>query len=169
MVDPGRGRACLAGQGGDVETVQDILATKGKEVYSVGPEATLYEALEKMADLNIGAILVLDENDRILGIFSERDFVRKIIIKGRDGDTTKVRQIMTTRVLYVEPSTPISDCMNLMTEKRVRHLPVISDGKPVGVISIGDVVKAVLRKQETLISQQAFQIGQLERYIAGGP
>ena len=152
-----------------METVQDILATKGKEVYSVGPEATLYESLEKMADLNIGAILVLDENDRILGIFSERDFVRKIIIKGRDGDTTKVRQIMTTRVLYVEPSTAISDCMNLMTEKRVRHLPVISDGKPVGVISIGDVVKAVLRKQETLISQQAFQIGQLERYIAGGP
>ena len=152
-----------------METVQDILAAKGSEVYSVGPDATLYEALEKMADLNIGAILVVDTERNILGIFSERDFVRKIIIKGRDGETTKVRQIMTTRVLYVEPSTTIDDCMNLMTEKRIRHLPVIREGKPAGIVSIGDVVKAMLKNQQTLISQQAFQIGQLERYIAGGP
>ncbi len=152
-----------------METVKDILARKGGEVYKVGPDASLYEALEKMADLNIGAILVVDADGKILGIFSERDFVRKIIIKGRDGDSTKVREIMTTRVLYVDPSTSISDCMNLMTEKRIRHLPVLEDGVPVGVVSIGDVVKALLKKQEVLISQQAFQIGQLERYIAGGP
>ncbi|MGB4572678.1 MAG: CBS domain-containing protein, partial [Rectinemataceae bacterium] len=150
-----------------METVSDILATKGREVFSVGPDVTLYEALEAMSDRNIGAILVVDESGEIRGILSERDFVRKIIIKGRSGEATKVREIMTTKVLYVSPDTSISDCMNLMTEKRVRHLPVIVGGKAVGVISIGDVVKAVLKKQESLISEQAFQIGQIERYISG--
>lgn len=152
-----------------METVKDILATKGSTVYSVSPDATLYEALEIMADRNIGAIIVSDGKGGILGIFSERDFVRKIIIKGRSGESTKVKEIMTTHVLYVEPGTSISDCMNLMTEKRVRHLPVVEGGKAIGVVSIGDVVKAVVKNQENLISQQAFQIGQLERYIAGGP
>lgn len=152
-----------------MENVRDILASKGAVVYSVSPDATLYEALEVMADRNIGAIIVSDGKGGILGIFSERDFVRKIIIKGRSGESTKVREIMTTNVLYVEPSTTIGDCMNLMTEKRVRHLPVMENGKAVGIVSIGDVVKAMLKNQENLISQQAFQIGQLERYIQGGP
>jgi CBS domain-containing protein len=152
-----------------VQSVKDILKEKGNAVYSVRPEATLYEALELMADRNIGAVLVLAEDGKIQGIFSERDFVRKIIIKGRDGEVTKVKEIMTTQVLYVQPDTSLPDCMNLMTGKRIRHLPVIAEGKAVGLISIGDVVKAVLKMQENLISQQDFQIGQLERVINKSP
>jgi CBS domain-containing protein len=152
-----------------MQTVKDILDAKGSEIISIGPDATLYEALEVMAERNVGAILVVDASGGILGIFSERDFARKFIIKGRTGDGTKVKEIMTTRVLYVQPETSISDCMNLMTEKRIRHLPVIVAGKVVGLVSIGDVLKATLKAQENLISQQAFEIGQLERYISGGP
>jgi CBS domain-containing protein len=150
-----------------METVKSILEAKGGEVYSVGPEATLYEALEVMADKNVGAVLVLDPAGAVLGIFTERDFVRKFMIKGRSGEGTKVKEIMTARVLYVGPATSVSDCMNLMTEKRVRHLPVMLDGKPVGIVSIGDVVKAILKSQEQVISRQASEIGQLERYISG--
>jgi CBS domain-containing protein len=149
-----------------METVKSILEAKGGEVYSVGPEATLYEALEVMADKNVGAVLVLDPAGAVLGIFTERDFVRKFMIKGRSGEGTKVKEIMTARVLYVGPATSVSDCMNLMTEKRVRHLPVMLDGKPVGIVSIGDVVKAILKSQEQVISRQASEIGQLERYIS---
>ncbi|MGO8694669.1 MAG: CBS domain-containing protein [Rectinemataceae bacterium] len=152
-----------------METVKDILAGKGSEVIGVGPDATLYEALEVMADRNVGAVLVIDEKSEVAGIFSERDFARKIIIKGRSGETTKVKEIMTRHVLYVQPDTTISECMALMTEKRVRHLPVLEREKPVGVVSIGDVVKALLRMQESVISQQAFEIGQLERYISKSP
>ncbi len=152
-----------------MEKVKDILAVKGGSIISVGSEATLYEALEVMADKNVGAVLVMDEKGKVAGIFSERDFVRKIIIKGRSGDTTKVREIMTAHVLYVQPDTSIADCMTLMTQKRIRHLPVLEGERPVGVISIGDVVKAVLEMQESLISQQAFEIGQLERYITNAP
>jgi CBS domain-containing protein len=152
-----------------MQTVKDILDAKGSEIISIGPDATLYEALEVMAERNVGAILVVDASGGILGIFSERDFARKFIIKGRTGDGTRVKEIMTTRVLYVQPETSISDCMNLMTEKRIRHLPVIVAGKVVGLVSIGDVLKATLKAQENLISQQAFEIGQLERYISGGP
>jgi CBS domain-containing protein len=150
-----------------METVKSILEAKGSEVYGVGPEATLYEALEVMAEKNVGAVLVLDPAGAVLGIFSERDFVRKFMIKGRSGEGTKVKEIMTSHVLYVGPSTSLSDCMNLMTEKRVRHLPVMLDGKPVGIVSIGDVVKAILKSQEQVISRQASEIGQLERYISG--
>ena len=150
-----------------METVKDILAAKGKEVISVDPDATLVAALEVMAEKNVGSVLVLDAKGTIQGIFSERDFVRKIIIKGRAMETTRVKEIMTSHVLYVEPTTTLSDCMNLMTEKRVRHLPVIDGGKTVGLVSIGDVVKAILRQQERVINQQAAEIGQLERYTTG--
>ena len=152
-----------------METVHDILAGKGDEVYSVGPDATLYEALELMAERNVGAVLVIDGSGAVQGIFSERDFVRKILIKGRSVEGTRVREIMTSHVLYVEPKTSIAECMTLMTEKRIRHLPVVSNGKPVGVVSIGDVVKALLQQQEKVITQQAFEIGQLERYITKSP
>jgi len=152
-----------------METVHDILAGKGDEVYSVGPDATLYEALELMAERNVGAVLVIDASGAVQGIFSERDFVRKILIKGRSVEGTRVREIMTSHVLYVEPKTSIAECMTLMTEKRIRHLPVVSNGKPVGVVSIGDVVKALLQQQEKVITQQAFEIGQLERYITKSP
>jgi CBS domain-containing protein len=150
-----------------VKAVKDILKAKGGEIFSVRPEATLFEALEAMADRNIGSVLVIDKAGEVAGIFTERDFVRKFMVKGRTGEGTKVEEIMTRRVLYVGPETSISDCMNLMTEKRVRHLPVLENGKPVGVVSIGDIVKAILTEQELLITQQASEIGQLERYISG--
>ena len=150
-----------------METVKDILAMKGSEVISVDPEATLISALETMADRNVGAVLVLDDKRAVLGLFSERDFVRKIIIKGRAMETTKVKENMTARVLYVSPDTTLSDCMNLMTEKRIRHLPVLDGDKPIGIVSIGDVVKAILRQQELVINRQAAELGQLERYTNG--
>jgi CBS domain-containing protein len=150
-----------------MKTVKDMLAVKGSSIVSVGPEASLLEALELMAEENIGAVLVIDEERKVRGIFSERDFVRKIIIKGRTIDGTKVKEIMTTHVLYVEPESSISDCMNLMTEHRIRHLPVLKEGKPIGVLSIGDLVKTLLQQQETIIQQQKSEIGQLERYISG--
>ena len=152
-----------------METVKDILATKGSSVVSVSPDTTLLAALELMADKNVGAVLVLDERGSIQGIFSERDFVRKIIIKGRAMETTQVREIMTAKVLYVGSDTSLSDCMNLMTEKRIRHLPVLEGEKPIGIVSIGDVVKAIVREQQLLIHRQASEIGQLERYISGCP
>jgi CBS domain-containing protein len=150
-----------------METVKEILAVKGREIVSVRPEATLLAALEVMANKNVGAVLVLDAQGALQGIFSERDFVRKIIIKGRAMETTLVKEIMTSRVLYVSPETTVSDCMSLMTEKRIRHLPVLEGGKPVGVVSIGDVIKELLREQELVINRQAAEIGQLERYTTG--
>ena len=150
-----------------METVKDILVAKGNEVLSVGADASLLAALEVMADRNVGAVVVTDAQGAMIGIFTERDFVRKIIIKGRTMEGTKVKEIMTSRVLYVESSTTLTDCMNLMTEKRVRHLPVIEAGKLVGIVSIGDVVKAILRQQEQVISRQASEIGQLARYTEG--
>jgi CBS domain-containing protein len=150
-----------------METVKDILTAKGSEVLSVGADANLLTALEIMADRNVGAVVVLDAQGGVLGIFTERDFVRKIIIKGRTMESTKVKEIMTSPVLYVGSGTTLTDCMNLMTEKRVRHLPVIEGGKPVGIVSIGDVVKAILRQQEQVISRQAGEIGQLARYTEG--
>ena len=148
-------------------TVKDILGVKGREIVGVSPEATLLAALEVMANKNVGAVLVLDADGGLAGIFSERDFVRKIIIKGRTMEATKVKEIMTSRVLYVSPETTVSDCMSLMTDKRIRHLPVLEGGKPVGVVSIGDVIKELLREQELLINRQAAEIGQLERYTTG--
>ena len=150
-------------------TVKELLARKGGEVHCVRPDATVYEALELMADRNIGAVMVVDETGEIQGLFSERDYARKNIIKGRSTHGTRVKEIMTKRVLYVQPEATILDCMNLMTEKRVRHLPVLENGKLTGVVSIGDVVKDLLTHQENVISQQAFQISQLERYISGSP
>ena len=151
-----------------MDTVKDLLDAKGHEVYSVRPTATVYEALELMAEKNLGAVMVVDEKNAVKGIFSERDYARKIIIKGRGERTTRVKEIMTQKVLYVELSTTIRDCMSLMTGKRIRHLPVMEADRLVGVISIGDVVKAHISVQESVISQQEFRISQLERYISGG-
>lgn len=150
-----------------MKTVKEILTAKGSEIVSVSPETTLITALELMAERNIGAVLVLEAEGAVAGLFSERDFVRKIIIKGRAMETTMVKEVMTSRVLYVNPDTTIADCMTLMTEKRLRHLPVLSGGKPVGLVSIGDVVKELLREQELKIILQAAEIGQLERYTSG--
>jgi CBS domain-containing protein len=151
-----------------MNTVKDLLDAKGHEVWTVKPNATVYEALELMAEKNLGAVLVVDEKNAVKGIFSERDYARKIIIKGRASRTTRVKEIMTAKVLYVEPATTIRDCMTLMTGKRIRHLPVMDGDRLAGVISIGDVVKAHCSVQDSVISQQEFRISQLERYISGG-
>jgi len=152
-----------------METVAEYLKKKGAAIYNVRPNATVYGALELMAEKNIGAVVVTDEEGKLHGIFSERDFARKMIIKGRNADTTKVKEIMTTLVVSVNPDTRIHECMALMTEKRIRHLPVLDGEKLVGVISIGDVVKSMLTEQEMVISQQAYKIDQLEQYISLTP
>ncbi len=140
-------------------TVQDILKHKGSKVYSVHPNETVYDAIKKMADLNIGALLVLDEG-KIKGIISERDYRNKVILKGRTSATTPVKEIMVRSVFCVNCSDSINLCMQLMTHKKIRHLPVLDQGKLAGIISIGDVVKSV-------IDEQKVEIDSLRNYIAG--
>lgn len=141
-------------------TVRHLLQSKGNHVWSISPKATVYEALELMAAKNIGAVLVMD-GPKITGIFTERDYSRKVILKGRSSKATTVGELMTTEVLYVGPDDTLDNCMALMTDKRARHLPVIEAGKLAGLISIGDVVKAIISDREILIRE-------LERYITGG-
>lgn len=139
--------------------VNDLLKNKGKEVWSLTPESRVFDALEIMADKNIGAMPVL-ESENIVGMFSERDYARKVILKGKASKDTHVEEIMSTKVHTVTPEQSIEECMALMTEYRIRHLPVLDNGKLIGLISIGDVVKAI-------ISEQEFMMGQLENYITG--
>lgn len=143
-----------------LKTVRQILDEKGYEIWSVSPDDSVFDALKKMADKNIGALLVLD-GDELAGIISERDYARKVILKGKSSMDTPVRDIMTPRVLYIRTNQSIEECMALMTDKRIRHLPVFDQDNLVGVISIGDVVKA-------FISHQEFVIEQLENYITVG-
>ena len=138
--------------------VRDILAVKGRDVWSIGPNASVYDAMKLMADKGIGALLVM-EGTKLVGIISERDYARKVILQGRSSRTTAVQEIMTTRVAYAESEQNIEECMALMTEIRIRHLPVIEAGEVRGVISIGDLVKSI-------IAEQKFIIEQLERYIS---
>ena len=142
-----------------MKNVRDILRVKGHEVYCVGPDATVYEAVQLMAENEIGALMVM-EGAQVVGLISERDYARKVILQGRASATTRVKEIMITPVVYTHLDQPIEECMALMTEKRTRHLPVIEDGKLAGIISIGDLVKAI-------ITDQKFIIEQLERYISG--
>lgn len=144
-----------------MRTAQDILRTKGTDVWSVAPDTTVYDALRLMAEKNIGAVLVLEE-DCIAGVLSERDVARKVALQGRTAQDTVARDIMSTRVVGVGPGQTVEECMAIMTEKRIRHLPVVDADQVVGVVSIGDVVKAI-------ISHQEFMIGQLENYITGTP
>jgi CBS domain-containing protein len=139
--------------------VRQLLENKGGNVWSISPEATVFEALQIMAEKNCGALVVLEGNT-LKGIFSERDYARKVILKGKTSKETPVKEIMTTDVHTVRPDQTIEDCMALMTDKRIRHLPVVEAGKLIGVISIGDVVKAVIYDKE-------FTIKQLENYITG--
>jgi len=149
------------GRGRAMRTVRDLLRGKGYDVWSIGPEASVYEALKLMAEKNIGAVLVMDAGN-LVGIMSERDYARKVILKGKSSKDTPVREIMTEKVLCVRPDQTTEECMALMTNKRVRHLPVIEGDRVIGVISIGDVVKAI-------ISDQEFMIEQLANYITGSP
>jgi len=141
-------------------TVLDILRRKGNVVWFVSPETSVIDALKLMADKDIGALLVLEE-DFIAGIVSERDFVRKIAQVEQCQLHSPVSEVMTPNVFTITPSQNIEDCMEMMTEKHIRHLPVIEGDKPVGIISIGDVVKAIITSQE-------FTIDQMEKFISGG-
>ncbi len=140
-----------------ITTVRQLLQKKGPEVFMIGPEATVLEALKLMAEKDVGALVVSD-GGRLAGIFSERDYARKIVLHGKFSKDTAVKEIMTARVLCVEPSNTVEQCMALMTQRHIRHLPVLEGEKVVGLISIGDIVK------ET-ISEQQFTIQQLEAFI----
>ena len=124
-------------------SVGQLLRSKGNAVWSVTPDTTVYDAIKLMAQKEVGALLVL-EGDKLVGILSERDYARKVILRGRSSKHTPVRDIMTERVLYVRPEQTIEECMALMTAKRVRHLPVCEDDHVIGVVSIGDLVKSVI-------------------------
>ncbi|HEX7233314.1 MAG TPA: CBS domain-containing protein [Candidatus Binatia bacterium] len=141
-----------------MKTVRDILEVKGRAVWSIDPASSVFDALRLMAEKEIGALVVLDEN-RVVGIISERDYARKVILHGRASPTTLVKEIMTSHIVYTHLDQSIEECMAIVTEKRIRHLPVLQDGKLIGIISIGDLVKAI-------IADQQFMIEQLERYIA---
>jgi len=140
-----------------MKTVRNILKKKGSDIFSISPQATVYEALQIMADKNIGAVLVI-EKGKLAGILSERDYARKVILKGKASKETLVRDLMTTNVLYVDPDKNVEDCMFLMITKHIRHLPVMENEQLIGIISINDVVK-------TIISEQQFAIDTLEKYM----
>jgi len=139
--------------------VRDILNAKDGKIQSISPKATVYEALEKMSEKEIGALVVM-ENKKVVGILSERDYARKIILQGKSSKNTLVQEVMSANLFSVTPDTKVEDAMVLMTGKHVRHLPVFEKNKFIGIISIGDVVKIV-------ISQKDFLINQLSDYIAG--
>ena len=139
--------------------VKHLLAEKGSEVHTIGPDDPVLLAIQKMADRRIGALLVM-RGDELVGMVSERDYARKIVLRGRSSSATPVRDIMTADVITTIPEDTVDTCMHLCTEKRLRHLPVVEHGKVVGIVSIGDLVKAV-------IDEQSVQIEQLHRYIAG--
>ncbi|UCH64140.1 MAG: CBS domain-containing protein [Fidelibacterota bacterium] len=139
--------------------VRDLLKLKGSEVWSVSPDSSVYEALQLMSEKNVGALLVL-QKEELVGIFSERDYARKVVLRGKFSKDTPVKEIMSSNILFVRPDQTIEECMALMTDKHLRHLPVYEGKNLIGLISIGDVVKAI-------ISGQEFAIQQLEHYITG--
>ena len=141
-------------------TVQDLLTKKGSRVITVSPTSTVYDAIQTLAVNNIGAVLVLD-GGRLVGIVSERDYARQVILKCKASKDTAVREIMTTAIVSVLPEQSIGECMALMTEKRFRHLPVVVGEELLGILSVGDLMKA-------LLDEQAFKIEQLESYISSG-
>lgn len=141
------------------DPITSILKYKGGEIWSVSPDHSVYEALQKMADKEVGALLVIS-GDELVGIISERDYTRKVILEGRSSKQTQVSEIMTSPVIHVTPRQTVDECMTIMTNQRVRHLPVMEGKRLLGVVSIGDLVKWT-------ITEQAEMIQQLERYIAG--
>jgi CBS domain-containing protein len=137
--------------------VNDVLKVKGNDVWSVGSDATVFDALRIMADKGVGALMVIDAT-QVEGVISERDYARKVVLNGRSAENTKVREIMSSDVVFAHSGQEVTSCMALMTDKRIRHLPVMDGDKLIGVVSIGDLVNAI-------INEQQFMIEQLERYI----
>ena len=139
-------------------SVKQVLQSKGHDICSIGPEASVYDAIAKMAQEEVGALVVL-EGDSLVGVLSERDYARKVVLQGRSSRDTKIKDIMTTRVAFARLEQSVEDCMAMMTEKRIRHLPVIDGDNLLGVISIGDLVKSIIEEQQHVIEQ-------LEQYIS---
>ena len=142
-----------------MKLVKHLLDTKGRHVVSVSPDASVLDAIIMMAEKGIGSLPVM-EGDRLLGIITERDYARKVIVKGRSSNTTRVSEIMSTTVLTTTSAQSVNECMEVMTERRIRHLPVVEDDRVIGLISIGDLVRAI-------ISDQQEEIQHLEQYISG--
>lgn len=142
-----------------MKSVHDILKSKGHDIWSVRPDDTVFDSLKVMADKGVGALLVMD-GDKLVGIVTERDYARKVILEGKSSKSSQVSEVMTRQVLCVTPQQTIDECMALMTDKRARHLPVLDHKKVVGVVSIGDLVKAMINEQQVLIDH-------LQHYIAG--
>jgi len=140
-------------------TIQKVLDRKGREVWTIRPDETVFDAIEKMADKNIGALVVI-EDDKIIGMFTERHYAREVFLKGRSAPDTSIREVMKFPVCFALPDQTIEECMAVMTKNRVRHLPVMEDDRLIGLISIGDLVN-------TTIADQKFTIEQLEHYIHG--
>jgi CBS domain-containing protein len=142
-------------------TISEILNYKGRQAFCITPEATVFEAIQLMAEKNVGALLVT-ENDKLVGIISERDYTRKVAIKGKASKDTAVREILSGHVVHVTPAHTVEDCMRIMTENRIRHLPVLDEKGIAGVVSIGDLVNSIISSQSTTIHQ-------LQTYISGVP
>ncbi len=142
-----------------MKRVKDILIAKGNETFSITPDTSVYDAVHLLAEKEIGALLVMD-GSFLVGIFSERDYARQIILKGRSSENTKVREIMTSKVLHATPENDTGECMAMMTDNRIRHLPIILDSQVVGVVSIGDLVRSIIAEQESTIVD-------LKKYING--
>ena len=140
-------------------TIAQLLNTKGDQIWSIEPKATIFEALEIMSEKEIGALLVM-EDGKLTVIFSERDYARKVILKGKSSKETLVEELMTKKVFYIDSQNTINDCMAMMTAKRIRHVPVIEDNQVVGIVTIGDVVNQIISEQEVTINH-------LENYITG--
>ncbi len=143
-----------------MKSIRHLLARKGNTVQTIGPEASVFEALESLARHDIGALVVVDDEGAVIGLLSERDYARKVILYGRISRDTRVRDIMTTSVLCVTSKQTVDACMALMTRHRIRHIPVVENGQLSGIVSIGDVVSAIIEDQQ-------FTIEQLEHYITG--
>ena len=141
-------------------TIKELLRKKSSDIWSINPQASVYQALELMAQKDVGALLVI-ENDKLVGIFSERDYARKVILKGKASKETAVSELMTKSVYYVTPDNTLEEAMALMTSKHIRHLPIMNQGKLVSIVTLGDVVKRI-------ISEQKLTIDELENYLTGG-
>ena len=142
-----------------MKRIQTLLKKKGYDVWSIAPDASVYDAIHLMAEKAVGALIVMD-GPKLVGVISERDYARKIILEGRSSENTKISEIMSSEVITVGPDNKIEECMAMMTERRIRHLPVLDGDEVLGVISLGDLVKYI-------IAEQQFVIEQMERYING--